>query len=541
MTKRKAGGRKLASIGLVAVLACANTALTQGSPETVTDPGSQTTPAVIVLLVVDQLPADLLDRYADLFQGGFARLRAEGRRFTQATHDHGITETSPGHATISTGTFPSRHGMVSNIWYSREDPGPWQPTENVIDPDYVMVGAEGYVGSSPSALMRSSIGDWLVEKDDDAKVVSISGKDRAAILLAGQGEGTVYWFESALGRFATSTFYDDKDPGWVEDFNEDLQERISEETLWLNQVPEPTRQRARPDSAAYERDGEDTTFPHVFVPGAEQDVAAFYHWWSNTPYLDRETFAMAGEALQALDLGQDDVTDLLAVSLSATDRVGHDFGPFSQEQLDNLLRLDVELGQFLDLLDRRFGDRYVLVVTSDHGVSPAPEYVRELGGTGRRLTRDAGAQLNEAASGVLNGPEAGGATMARELAAVAADADWVARAWAHVDLREPAEGDTLAALVARSVYPGRAAGLMGRLGVEVVLNEHTLLWAWPYGTTHGSPFLYDRQVPLIFLGAGVAPGVVAGQASTTSIAPTLAVWAGVQAPNDLDGGVLPLR
>lgn len=531
--------RKWTALGLVTVLACANTSVTHGSPKTFDEPEP---PTVIVMLVVDQLRADLLDRYESLFDGGLARLLRTGRRFSEATHDHGITETSPGHATISTGTYPSRHGMVSNIWYTRDGAGPWQPTENVIDPTVALVGAEVYAGSSPKALMRTGLGDWLLDDDDDAKVVSVSGKDRAAILLAGMSQEIVYWFEPELGRFATSTYYRDSDPEWVEEFNEGLAGRQEDDWVWDSTVPIAHQALTRPDTAEYEADGVNTYFPHAYVEPTEPTENAFQYWWSATPFLDREVLALARRAVDEMELGDDDTTDLLAISLSATDRVGHEFGPFSREQLDNLLRLDRELGDFLAHLDEVFGDRYVLAFTADHGVSAAPDYLSGLGQPARRLTREDAVSVNEAAGEVLREPGARTEeATAAALAAVVAESEWIAAAWGHGELSQAAERDTMAALVARSVYHGRATGLLGRLGVEVILTPNTLLWVWTKGTTHGSPYLYDRRVPLIFAGHGVSPGLVPGSASTASIAPTLALLAGIAAPPDVDGVALPLR
>ena len=525
---------------LLALGAGVSAGFTSGVPA-VSAPHTQEPPALTVILVIDQLSADLLERYDDLYEGGLARLTAQGRRFVDGTHDHGITETSPGHATISTGTHPAQHGMVSNIWYTWEQGGGWMATENVIDPTVAMVGGEQYAGSSPAALMRSGIGDWMVAQDPASRVVSVSGKDRAAILLAGQGRHFVYWFEPELGRFATSTYYREVDAEWIPEFNEDLGARIAMERAWESSIPSDLVPRARPDSAMYEADGIDITFPHAFTADPDSLPADFHYWWSETPFLDRETLALARAAVEAMGLGDGSAPDLLAISLSATDRVGHAFGPGSQEQLDNMLRLDRELGGFFDYLDDRFADRYVLAFTADHGVSEAPEALLERGVEARRLTREDGAAFNERAGAVL-AREAGDAEKrSRALAELARDTEWIGGAWPAADLEAEAEGDSIAGLLLRSLYPGRTTGLLGRLGVEMVLTPHTLLWAFPRGTTHGSPYLYDRRVPLIFLGRGVEAGSIDGRASTTSIAATLARELGVSVPDGVVGAPLPLR
>ncbi len=482
------------------------------------------------MVVVDQFGADLFEHYADAFPGGLGRLLAGGRRFSDATHDHGITETSPGHATVSTGTAPAEHGMVSNLWFTRDERGAWSRAENVIDPTLRMTGAETLAGSSPAMLMASGLGDWLVARDPESRVVSISGKDRAAILLAGQGAHTVYWFEPQLGRFATSTFYRESDADWVVEFNEGLGERLEGDRNWNLEVPDRLASRARADSAAFEGDGIHTTFPHQFPAEGDTAAGAFAAWWSATPYLDRETTSLAIVALSEMNLGRGSSVDLLSVSLSATDRVGHAYGPDSLEQLDNLLRLDAQVGRLLEALDREVGGRYTLVLTSDHGVSRAPEALQAEGAAARRLTQEDGSRFNERAGEDLRAYGSDPERLAQALAESARAEAWIASAWPESELAGVAPGDSLAALMLESLYPGRAVGLLGRYGVQVALTPHTLLWAWPRGTDHGSPYLYDRRVPLVFYGAGVAPAVVAGRASTRSIAPTLAGLVGLATP-----------
>ena len=495
----------------------------------------------MVVVVIDQFSADLLERYSPVFRSGLRRLLAEGHRFTDATHDHGITETSPGHATISTGTSPSEHGMVSNLWFVRDEQGVWQQIENVIDTTVRITGAESLAGSSPRALMQPALGDWMVDFDPASRVVSFSGKDRAAILLAGQGAHLVYWFEPQLQRFATSTYYRDEDPDWLEGFNEGLAERLSADAEWHLQVPDELVAMARPDSAAYEGDGIHTAFPHRYAVEGDSATDDFGAWWSSTPFLDRETTSLAVRALDELELGQRAAPDLLAVSLSATDRVGHAYGPGSLEQLDNLLRLDEELGRLLDALDTSLGPgEYTLVLTADHGVSEAPEPLLARGISARRLSREEASEFNQRAGGDLRSYGTEPERLAATLSETARSETWIADAWPEAELPERAESDSLAALMLASLYPGRAAGLLSRYGVQMMLTPHTLLWVWPHGTDHGSPYLYDRRVPLIFFGRDIERGTTGGAASTRSIAPTLAEMVGIPVPGQADAPRLPV-
>src|SRR5690606_3660844 len=178
-------------------------------------------PALAVLLVVDQLRADLLERYDSLFTGGFRRLRDESRIFVNGTHDHATTNTAPGHATISTGVVPARHGIVGDSWYELVDGG-WRRAATVPDPDIERGGAPGGPAASPHRLLRDGFGDWLVAAARASRGASVSGKDRGAILPAAHSRGYVYWFQPAAGRFGTSTHYRTEDPDWVVSFNQNI-------------------------------------------------------------------------------------------------------------------------------------------------------------------------------------------------------------------------------------------------------------------------------------------------------------------------------
>jgi predicted AlkP superfamily pyrophosphatase or phosphodiesterase len=216
--------------------------------------------------------------------------------------------------------------------------------------------------------------------------------------------------------------------------------------------------------------------------------------------------------------------------------VGHGFGPRSLEQLDNLVRLDEELGRFLDFLDEEVGEgRYVVALTSDHGSLMLPEARAELGLPGGRLTRDSVAALQT----VVN-QAAAEATLPAEradlLARVVMETSWVARAWSHATLTSGEElADSFAVLEQNSLYAGRMSGLLSRAGVQMQLTEGTVTWVVPLGTTHGSPYLYDRRVPWILYGPGIPPGTRTDRVGATDVAPTLAGMLGVTTPEDLDG------
>lgn len=491
-------------------------------------------PALVVLISVDQLRADLLQRYDRFFTGGFRRLLDQGAVFP-GTHDHAVTETAPGHATLATGVVPARSGIVGNSWMERVG-GEWVDVYNVSDTLSPIVGEPGLAGMSPRNLQRPGLADWMVSANPRANVVSIGGKDRSAILLAGQARGQVYWYSGEAGRFVTSRFYTDQYPGWVERFNEQRL-RSYFDTVWVNTAPPEARALARPDHAAYEANGVHTTFPHRFHEQAGPN-GQLSRWVGRTPFVDAAVLGLATEAVDQLELGTDEIADFLGVGLAQTDYVGHSFGPLSQEQLDNLLRLDRELGRFFATLDDQVGSgRWVAALSADHGVLTMPEWLAAQGEPGHRVTRAERERFTQLARQAAESAPPG--QVAQAVARAVETLPWVADAIPFAELTRTAPRDSFAVLYRNSYFPGRATGDLGPLGVEVRLTEGTYMGA-ATGTGHGSPYLYDRSVPIIFLGAGVRPSRVARTARTIDVAPTLARLAGVRAPRDLDGRPLAL-
>lgn len=492
-------------------------------------------PPLVVLVVVDQLRADLLDRYASLYTGGFKRLMDDGRSFVNAAHHHGVTVTAPGHATLSTGVYPSRHGVVSNLWLEKSG-DKWVPVENIDDSSVHYVGAAEHKGGSPKRLMRSGFAEWLLDASPRSKVASVSGKDRGAIHPAAHARSAhVYWFEGAVGRFVTSSYYRNADPAWVTAYNTGPLQRHRSDTVWSIAAPPATFSFANPDTSANEADGVLTFFPHSFKTDA--GTAPFWVWWENTPFVDAVTLEMAETMVTSLDLGRDDAPDFLNVSVSATDRIGHRFGPLSREQLDNLLRLDRKLGEFFDFLDERVGkDRWVVMFSADHGVLDSPEDRVARGEYGHRLTAAEGAKLDSLRARADSASDK--AAAARELVASLKKLPIVADAWTHDELARPQQSDSFAVLQKRSMWPGRLTGRFSRQGVE--FRYIPGIYAAPRGSGHGQPYWYDRHVPMIFMGPEITPGRDPSRAATVDFAPTFASILGIPYPKDLDGKVLQL-
>ena len=522
--------RFLAPLSLAAVAAACQ-------QQTPAPPGDG--PTLVVMLAVDQLRPDLLHDYEALYTGGLRRLLDEGFRFTNATHDHASTETAPGHTTLATGVHPTRHGVVGNNWFLREGDG-WRSVYSMEDLESSILGHPEMPGRSPANIQRPGLADWVLERDDDARVVSISRKDRSAIGLAAQAPGEVYWLADEAGQFVTSEHYRRGYPDWITEFNRVVMPRIYADTLWESTVPSSGRALTRPDTSRWELDGEHTYFPHRPADTGDEATAEGRNSWrfEYTPFPDRAVAELTMEAVRVLELGQRGTVDYLGVSFSQTDLIGHRFGPRSREQLDNLLRLDAELGRLLDFFDDAVGPgRWVLAFSADHGVLDIPEHLAEQGVRAERLTREHRQQLLDA---IQDGMVAwtGQAPVEESIERSVAALPFVAGAYTYADVESASPPDSFAALMANSHSRERTVDLAERWGVYVRYQPNFLPWGAP-AATHGSPYHYDRHVPLVFLGAGVQPGVSDERVATVDAAPTLARLAGIPAPTDLDGRSLP--
>ena len=505
-------------------------------------------PSLVVMMVVDQLRGDMIDHYEAAFSGGFRRLLDEGYQFTNASHAHARTHAAAGHATLSTGVFPSRSGIVANEWFLRTGET-WQIVYAVEDLDSPILGFESertLPGRSPNNLLRTGLADWVRAADDGARTVSISSKDRAAIPLAGKTDSNVYWLLPRTASFITSTHYAARYPGWLNRFNKRVMPTIVGDLVWENGVPERFRFLARSDSASYEganagRGG--STFPHRSSGEAvTAGLQAHYQWALRHAPADAAVIALAQAAIEEFELGQRDQVDYLAISLSATDYVGHDHGPFSQEQLVNLTHVDRVLGEFLEYLDEEVGDgAWLMGLSSDHGVVTMPEYERERGD--RRVVRiRRGDETQRLSAALRAASDRGGSPeeIAERLASSLEAEGTVAKAYTQLELTRAEPADSFAVLFQNSHYPGRALDPLSSYGVEIRYREGDLVH-FRTGTTHGTPYWYDRHVPFILLGAGIEAGSSDASAYTVDMAPTLAALAGIEAPYDLDGRVIYTR
>ncbi len=510
-------------------------------------------PRLVILLAVDQMRADYLDRFRDQFDGGFHMLLEQGAVFTNAHQAHAITATAPGHASMLSGLYPRNHGVIDNDWFDQER----QRAERAaLDPDYRVVGLDPYSDSrgptgSPYQFRGTSLTGWLRKADERSQAVSISRKDRAAVLMAPEAEH-VYWFHWS-GRFVTSTYYRDTLPEWVGRFN--ATDWISDfaGASWTLLQAEALYAASRPDDYMGETRLRESgnSFPHK-LPSDRRELGNMI---ASTPFMDWATLEIGREAVTALELGADDAPDLLAISLSATDAVGHAFGPFSREIHDHLLRLDAELAGFFEFVDQSVGlDRTIIALTSDHGVAPLPEFSADEGIDAERL--DGGALLNELDNHISeifgegrwfgaysygwlqlnrsvctqNNVDPGQVLAAAETYLRARDE--VAAVYSRTDLDIGRAPQTdLEARVQRAYYPPRAGDLY-------IIHPPFSIWQAGAAANHQSPYFYDSHVPLILHGPGIVPGRFGRSVEIVDLAPTLAELLAVTPENAIDGRVL---
>jgi len=510
-------------------------------------------PRLVVVIAVDQMRADYVDLFAEHYVGGLRRLRDEGAVFTEGHQDHALTWTAPGHATIATGVFPSRHGIVANDFWDRVAQ---QPVGAVADPATALVGVVGRTGSSPSRLLRQGLGDWLKAQSPGSKVASVSLKDRAAIPLAGKSPDVVYWYDLQTGRFVTSDYYLSALPDWVTAFNAAGFVDRYHGSQWTKLLPAPVYDDSPWPELAGRDPSQYSLFPHALGTPGQLPGRQYYANFRSSPYADLVTLEFAMGLVEHEQLGRDDAPDLLFIGLSAADYIGHRFGPYSHEIHDQFLRLDDYLGDFLAYLDEYVGaDRYVVAVSADHGALPIPERLADLGIDAARIHPN---ELLRFIAPVLEAAQARGDLSTKPVleyrsgpvfrfsgaAPSAADLDalqravaarllehpQVAAAYTYNDqLRGDVDDEAWADSFGRSFHPDRAPD------VTVKLREYQLLREVATGTDHGSPYRYDTHVPIIFFGAGVAAGRHTDRVRTADIAPTLASILGIAVPDDLHG------
>jgi predicted AlkP superfamily pyrophosphatase or phosphodiesterase len=544
------------------------------SPAAAAQPADKPAVKLVVLVVFDQMRGDYLDKWKPLFgPGGFNRLQDDGAWFANCHYPYATTTTGPGHASILSGTCPDRHGIINNDWYEKGKSVYCAGDERYqLVPDPMVKPKPGVrpkqVGT-PERLLVDTVADALKrDRGAKAKVFGLSLKDRSAILPTGKKPDGAYWYD---GRFVTSTYYPDaKLPRWVEDYTASGAAERWFGKKWDRLRPELDYEKysgpddqpgegRRTTSTTDETPPFGRTFPHPVggtekTPGPRYREAVAYSPFGNDVVLD-----IAKRCVVAEGLGTDDVPDLLVVSFSSNDLIGHTWGPDSQEVLDVTLRSDVLMADFLGFLDEKVGKgNYAVALTADHGICPLPEVSAAKGLDAKRIDPkpfQAGIEKHLAATfGPVKGcdepkaqpawvesfhapwlyvnprlAKAAGKTPA-EVARAAADylgtQPGVFRVFTREDLaRDFPADDPIGRRVKRSFHPGRSGD------VYVVLKPYYLLSSpLALGTTHGTPHAYDTHVPLLVYGPGVRGGKRDEAVTPQATAALFARFLGVRAP-----------
>ena len=509
-------------------------------------------PRIILVISVDQMRYDYLPRFAPLFRGGFKILLERGAVFSNALYRHANNETAPGHSVILSGRHPSSSGIVANLWY---DPLLKKPVNVVDDEGHSPVGGPSR-GASPANFLGFTVGDKIKQRWPGSRVAGVAIKDRSAILMAGRRADAAYWFETGCGCFVTSTYYARQLPPWLAALNRARPADQFYSAPWTRLLSDPAlyEKYSRVDDFPGEWDLKETVFPHPHRGRPpEQD---YYENLRRMPYIDQIVLELALGTLKNHDLGTDSSPDLFAVSFSGLDTIGHTYGPFSQEAMDAILRLDLALEKLIRAVERRAGpDRTMVILTADHGVLPLVEWLQKQGIEARRLTATA---LEQAVGQALRARYQAGDLIAlydaphftldlealRRRGLSRADVERtviqallgtgaVAAVYTHADLLADAPSpDPYLLLFRNSFYQPRSPHLMA------LPKKHYYIDNYPGGTGHGTPYEYDRHVPIVWMGPGIKPGHYSALAGPEDIAPTLAKMLGIDYPLEPDARLL---
>lgn len=527
------------------------------TPVAATNAGAQ--PKLVVVLVVDGLPNEQVQRYRDQFgQGGLRRMLDQGATFSNAHQAHGVTVTAIGHSAILTGAYPYVHGVIGNNWI---DPVTKKSVYCTEDTNYTYINEETDPsdGTSPMRLKVNTLGDELrYATGSRSKVVAISGKDRGAILLAGK-TGTAYMYMEKTGNFASSTYYMKNHPEWVQKYQAGKpQDRYYGKT-WAPLLPEAAYANDASEDLNAPKPGSHNRLPFSYYSESGLVDAGYYNLLKTGPYLDQLTLDFARAAVEGENLGRNPagVPDILGVSLSAHDYVNHAFGPESKMSHDHLQRLDRMVADFFNYLDKRIGmDNVLVVLTADHGFSNTPEFAQTQHIDSQRLD---GKKLMEALDQHLSA-KFGGTKLVQaysmpnihldyaqtdKLGLKRADVENAAAAFL-LSQNGIADAFTRTQFESGAVHGTRIATLMRRAwnrassgDLMVITKPFWYFGSGNSGTSHGSPYAYDTNVPLMIMGKRwIKPGYYGQYAEVVDIAPTLANLLRVRPPAGSEGRIL---
>jgi predicted AlkP superfamily pyrophosphatase or phosphodiesterase len=513
-------------------------------------------PKLVVGIVIDQMRWDYLFRFKNIFKanGGFNRLMNEGFNCNNTFIPYTPTVTAAGHTCVYTGSVPGIHGITGNAWYDK-DLG-----RNVYcseDKSVVGVGGKDEVigQMSPKNMLTTTITDELrMSSNFASKVIGIALKDRGSILPAGHSANAAYWYDGKSGNFITSTYYMKSLPTWVNNFND---RKLVDSLYKLNWSTSLSKEQylalATDDQKDYEAKPfgkEQLGFPYDFSKFIGKDFSKI----STTPYGNTLTTEMAKAALLAEKLGKRNETDFLAISYSSPDYIGHSFGPNSWEIVDNYARLDVELGNFFDFLDKEVGKgQYTIFLTADHAVAHVAGFMKENKLPAGTIDEEAGVKnvnkklkevfgadslilsnynyqltLNKAS---IKRNEIDREKLVEWIIEHFSKVEGIARVFEVDELMETPLNHTIKERIANGYYPSRSGDIQLIFKPGYMDGKNT-------GTTQGLWNPYDSHIPLLWYGWGVKKGSSHKEVYMTDIAPTLAALLKIQMPNGCVGKVI---
>ncbi len=503
-------------------------------------------PKLIIYLSIDQMRSDYFERYNIFFTGGFKRLYTQGVVYTNADLNYATSETGPGHATLGTGCYPANSGILANEWI---DPVTKKTVYCVEDSLAGPVEGSGG-GFSARNLVVPAIGDWLKKKSKTSKVISVSAKDRAAILMAGKSPDHVFWYSRKDGAMVTSDYYTKSLPKWAKEFNASGWIDRNVPDAWVKTLPDSAFNGLGPDEFIAEpQTNGSSSFPHPFTEGKKADQMM------GTPFGDLFLMDFALSALKAEKLGKRNVTDVLCVSLSNCDYVGHGYGPDSHELLELLVAVDKGLGRFFDELDRTVGkENYVVALSADHAVCPLPEYTAEFTNIPAKryiyaddikpkldsLSSLLKYELNSSDDVIIKNSFINYSSAKKEgWDSVRLEQEIVNRMlgidafvgvyFRHEMMSTGPSSKPFMQKYRNSYYPPRGEDF------QYLIREHCIISSRSSGTTHGSPYRYDTHIPLIFWWNNAVPQKITREVHSVDAAPTIAKFAGISFPKTIDG------
>ena len=516
-------------------------------------------PKLAVVIVVDQMRADYIEKFQGQWTGGLKRLLEQGAWFREAAYPYAATETCVGHATISTGSVPATHGMVANAWWDRDSQKMVTCTADPQAKNTGYAGTKTKDGDSAWRLRVPAFAEELRFQTGAAtRVVTFSLKARAAIMLAGHKADAATWVEN--GGLVTSSVYGTLP--FIEDFAKMHPIKQDYGKTWTLSLPRNSYLYDEKATGAVAPSGWDLTFPHPLRgkgAGSEPDDE-FYGQWATSPFADTYLTKLTETAIDQLGLGKGGGTDFLGVSYSSPDYVGHSFGPRSWEVQDVYIRLDRDLGELLAHLDTKVGaGNYVIALSADHGVVPVPEDMQQTGAdagvlhvpevqqkieeTLAKFSYTAPTVARIASSDIYFSPgiydklKTDPMAMSTLLEAIRS-VPGVAEVYRAEELTDrPATKSPIRAAEASSYFAGRSGDLL------IVPKPYWLISSGPegkardYGTGHGTPYYYDQRVPILLMGWGIQRGEYFGGVTPADIAPTLAALCGITL-STRDGHVL---